>query len=474
MCALALCFVFAAAVSFIFTEMLLIQPALSVTGDDRNVTAVINDYPVKNGDRYYVDTKVKTEYSPLAVNCRLSFSKDDYYLYLEDAELGDELSFNGKVYKLGFGDESYESSFLSQCKVIGASPTGFVEVRNAAGKASMPLIKSLRRSIKDRLTSDFEGVYAGMGIAALLGDKTALDGDVYESMRRAGVLHILAVSGLHLSVWVLFLEKIFQSLNLDKRKYCLLLVFFVAFAMLVAGLSPSICRAGVTMILYLLFYAIYREGDSLNSMGMAVTLILLFRPSLAVSVGFLMSVFSSAGIIGFSAPIIGELRKRFTFRSLAGRRIAETAVSVPLVSFGAWFFTLPLTVFAFDGIPTLSVVSNALIYVFESPMITCSGLYTLFQFVPFFGALFKLFAKCSAFCIITVSKFVASVPFSYLDVTAFSKFGFAALFAGTVICACFIKKYKDRRVTAACAGIVSALTVFFIFTLLFDEYARKI
>ena len=160
------------------------------------------------------------------------------------------------------------------------------------------------------------------------------------------------------------------------------------------------------------------------------------------------------------------MKKIVRLRSERAIRAADAVISVPVVSFGAWFFTLPLTVWYFGGFSPFSALTNALVYVFTAPLFTCFGLYTVFSFVPLFSSAFKLVAKCCSFAIIGISKFVSDLPLSFLNVTAFSVYAFMALFIGTVTCTVLMKKYRNKTVTLTGFGIILALTVFFVLTLL--------
>ena len=467
-CGTALIFAFLSSVSYLITDSLLLSPSEKEIGENKNISAIIYDYPVKKGDRYYVDCKIKGKFSPVLLNCRLVFSKEYYYLYLEDTSPGDEFSFFGTVYKSGNDIDKYEDNFRSLCKVISAYPTGFVSVRESVKKVPFSRFKDLRQSIKAFFLENYDSKYSGIAIASLLGDRSYLDPSIYDSMKKSGIAHIFAVSGLHLSIWVLYFDRLLRLLGFDKKRYNFILIAFVLSAMLLVGFTPSICRAGVTLILYLLFDSFYRKGDSLNTLGIAAVLILLVRPSLSINTGFLLSLFATVGILGFSVPICGIIREKLFCHTekVWLQKLLITLCSIPIISFGAWFFSMPVSALFFGEVSLLSVLTNVLVYIFEAPMIICLGVSASFHSLPFVGDLTSFVSRISSDAVIRISNAVSAIPFSFFTLQGVTKISFSLLYAGSVSCVSLSYKYRNSKVLLLGLSIIFVLLVFFNLTLL--------
>ena len=422
--------VFAAlsAVSFIAFEELVVDPALSWIGNGKEITAVLTDYPEDGENRVYVEARLDSGASLFPLRCRLSISKDDFSAYLFDAEPSDTVSFTGNIYRLGRQAKKYEDSFKSRSLVIGAYPTGIIRLEKAEKMSPAFVFKALRHSAEQRFVSDFEGVYPGIASAVMFGGKALLDRDVYSSFKSAGAAHILAVSGLHLSIFILFLKRLFALLGFRERSTSVVLIVFLFFFTALTGFSPSVCRAGLMMLLYLAAPFFFARSDGLNSLGFAVTVLLLFRPSFSINAGFLLSVFATAGIFMISRPVI-DCMDGNSF--LSGNKALRLFLEAGAISFGATVFTFPFSVFFFGEAAVLSLLTNLLIFPVCAPMILSFGLYQFVYFLPFVGGAVKLAAKLlSSYCV-AVCGAVSGIPFSVLRLEG------GAVYAAVILSAAF-------------------------------------
>ena len=204
--------------------------------------------------------------------------------------------------------------------------------------------------------------------ALLLGDTTALDYATDTALKLSGIRHVVAVSGLHVSI--LFAAIYWIT---GKRKFWTVflgvpvLLLFAA----VAGFSPSILRACTMQILMLLAMLFKREYDPPTALSFAVLLMLMSNPQTITSVGFQLSVASVAGIFLFSGKIRGWFMDpkrwgRTKGKSLLGRGLRAAAASIS-VSVGAMITTTPLCAWYFGTVSLIGVAVNLLCL----PVVTC-------------------------------------------------------------------------------------------------------
>jgi competence protein ComEC len=214
--------------------------------------------------------------------------------------------------------------------------------------------------------------------ALLLGDTSGMDYGVQTDLSVSGIRHVVAVSGLHVSilmtlVYLFFGRNRFVTLVVGVP----LLLFFAA----IAGFSPSVIRACVMQALMLLSLVLNREYDPPTALSFAVLGMLVANPVVITNVGFQLSVSSVAGIFLFSTPISQWLLdgKRFgRFRGKKGlfRFLTGFCISVS-VSVGAMLLTVPLTAWYFGMVNLLSVVTNLLClwmvtFVFCGAILVCA------------------------------------------------------------------------------------------------------
>lgn len=145
--------------------------------------------------------------------------------------------------------------------------------------------------------------YSGLVCAVVLGSRTDLPDEQYELFQQLGIQHLLAVSGMHLALltgmFSLLLKRLFRS----DRLRILFSMAFVLFYMLLTGMSPSVSRAGIMLLLSFLAQLVSRRADAAVSLAAAVLLMLLYNPFLARNTGFLFSVFSTIGVRILAGPL---------------------------------------------------------------------------------------------------------------------------------------------------------------------------
>lgn len=214
---------------------------------------------------------------------------------------------------------------------------------------------------------------SGFAKALLLGDRSDIDYETNTAFKVSGISHIIAVSGLHVSI-------VFGLLYMlaGRRRILTALIgipsviLFVA----IAGFSPSVVRAGIMQILVMIAIAFDREYDPPTALSFSVLVMLAVNPLTVTSVSFQLSVACMAGIFMFSEPIrewisdkkrLGRWRNRFT-------RWFSSSVSISL---SAMVFTTPLVALYFGAVSLIGVITNLLVlwlitYIFYGIMLICA------------------------------------------------------------------------------------------------------
>ncbi len=208
-------------------------------------------------------------------------------------------------------------------------------VRNALG------------SVVDRL---FDGEQEGFMKGLLIGLREDLDERQFAQFSRLGLTHILAISGLHVVVFLWGCIGIMRLCGLTKETYLLVAMLLVPFYVLLSGASPSVVRAGIMAIIAL--YAARRSllKDGLHIIAAAAFFMLVCNPYYLLDVSFQLSFLVTAGLIA-GVPVVGRL---LPIRS----KMLNGAVAVTLVS--QWV-SFPLTVYYFNQFSLLSWLANLLL-----------------------------------------------------------------------------------------------------------------
>ncbi|MDE3742882.1 ComEC/Rec2 family competence protein [Maribacter polysaccharolyticus] len=220
---------------------------------------------------------------------------------------------------------------------------------------------SVRNTIRSALQqAAFGENELGIIQALFLGQRNDISEATYTAYKNAGAVHILAVSGLHIGILLLFLEFLLRPMELLPKGKVLKLITIVillwGFAFL-AGLSASVVRA-VTMFSFVA-YALYlnRPSNTFNILALSMFFILLaINPMLLFHVGFQMSY---AAV--FSIVWIYPLLQRFWFPK---NWMVNKIWQLLSVSIAAQIGVLPISLFYFHQFPGLFFISNLLIIPF--------------------------------------------------------------------------------------------------------------
>ena len=176
---------------------------------------------------------------------------------------------------------------------------------------------------------------------------------------KAGLTHTLAISGFHYT-WLVFILGAFFHLFLSRRKTCYILLGIVSLYFLFIGETPSLNRAWLAALIYLIGYLIKEPVSGLNSLGTALIISLILDPFVLTEIGFQLSYLATFGIIAIYPSIELWLRKVFpkrkSFRidfllSSFCRNTFALTLAVNLA-------TIPLLLYHFHYFPFLSLFFN--------------------------------------------------------------------------------------------------------------------
>lgn len=178
-----------------------------------------------------------------------------------------------------------------------------------------------------RLKNAVGGEAGSLSVALLLGNRTWLSGDTMLTFRRAGVSHLLALSGLHLSILIGFLELLLRLLRCPKGIRAAMILLSGLFFLILTGLSVSTCRAYVLLLFLYLGYFLRESYDSFTALSVALAGILFLQPYAILDLSLWMSFLAAGSIIVF-LPAVSEWIRRMEkpLRRLLGGTVAALAM----------------------------------------------------------------------------------------------------------------------------------------------------
>lgn len=197
--------------------------------------------------------------------------------------------------------------------------------------------------------------------ALILGDRSDLDRDLTETFARTGVVHVLAVSGLHVGILYLVFNALFLPLLKFRRLkwlYSVLMLTGLWVYAFLSGLTPSVSRATLMFSIVLLGKIISRKSFSWNTMAFSAFLIVCWQPFVIFQTGFQLSYAALAGILAFGIPLQRLLR--------TGDWLVDQILALLVISAAAQLGTLPISLYYFGQFPNLFFLSNMMVI----PLIT--------------------------------------------------------------------------------------------------------
>lgn len=208
------------------------------------------------------------------------------------------------------------------------------------------------------------GSYAGIFQAMILGERGNLDAETKMQYQMAGIMHILAISGLHISFVGMGFFRLLKKAGAGNGVAGAVSAFLIYAYGIVTGGSVSAMRA-VGMFLVLVGAGIAgRSYDLLSAMALSAIVLLLDAPAYLYNVSFLLSFGAVIGIGALTPEICSLLNlKKRTAKSLAGSVIV-------------WLITLPIALHAYGEVSLAGVILNLLVLP-TSGIVLASGIFAL-------------------------------------------------------------------------------------------------
>ncbi len=239
--------------------------------------------------------------------------------------------------------------------------------------------------------------------AILLGYKTLLDDQTQQQFSRAGAMHVLCVSGLHVGIIYLLLQRILKRIRCKKMLKCLILLAAVWFFALLTGLSPSIQRAAFMISIIIIGENIGRKVNVYNSVFSSAFVLFIVNPLILYEVGFQLSYLAVLGIVSIQ-PLVNAI---FYTRS----KILSNIWSIMSVSIAAQLGTFPLAILYFHSFPVWFLLANLVIIPLASYLIYCGFLLFLFSGISFLQALVGKFLLTGVTFLLWTIAIINQLPF---------------------------------------------------------------
>ncbi len=378
----------------------------------KNVKYTVETQDFASLQHGYRDNTVETRSNAsLRVNGKILITANLYPRY----SYGDELKISCELKKPEpFNGFSYDR-YLARYDVYSICYYPKIELLNS-GKGNWLYenifkIKNKFRGIIDYGLSEPE---SSLARAIILGDKKGIPDDLRDKFSKTGISHIMAISGMHISILAgLFMIILLGAGLWRKHAFYFSAVFLFIYIMLI-GLPASAMRAGLMGFLVLWALNLGRLNKLVNSLVLAAAILLFINPKLLRGdIGFQLSFLAVLGI----SLVYPALKKRLPELPRQLGSFGEIIRDMFIITIAAQIFTLPIIALNFSQISVIAPVTNLLV-IWILPFLMMAVLAALFlsSIFPGISFLFFLPSKLLLKYIIITVEFLDKIPYAYLKI----------------------------------------------------------
>ncbi len=314
-----------------------------------------------------------------------------------------------------------------------------------------------RQNILNILQKNIQGHDDQLAIAEalLIGYTQDLDKDLVQAYSNTGVVHIIAISGMHLGLIYFMLLWIFKRIPFIKRSRFIKVVFILSglwiFSLLTGG-GPSIMRAAVMFSCLVIGQSLNRKTSAYNSLAASAFILLCINPYFLWDVGFQLSYLAIVGILIFQKPIYHLLFVKNKYINYVWELIS--------LSTAAQILTFPICLYYFHQFPTVFLFTNIILVPLSTVILFVEIFLVAFSWIPLVGIYVGKLIWWLVWLMNKIILWFSHLPYSLWDRVSSSLLSTLILY-GFVLCTGFWLLNKSK------IAFRWSLYMLFAFTFLF-------
>ena len=450
-----------------------LYPAMPVEGERETITATVY------GDSHVTDSgNVAFSVTDVVLDGEPQRGKAYAYLYSdygeEPAELldGTQIQFSGEVYYPYAKDNEYDFDFPMWMRQNGLQYgiTAITDLQTVSGdRPWTDYAQRIAQTLHTRLAVVM-GEQADLAVAMLLGYRDALAEDDTAAFQRAGVAHIMAVSGLHVGILSLALLWMLERLRVRKKWQIPVVALFLLGYCGITGFAVSSLRAGVMVLLWVTAKAYGRQTNPITIVSTAVLIVLIINPLQLFSAGFALSFAAVAGIFLLYPRLMQGLnriwspvkvKKRQRVHYALHRRMEKGKQTLAMILSAQLGVLLPVAAY-YHALYPYGLLFNLLIVPFAGFLVPLFAVTAILVMVPGVGEWLGIapgfLAGIGSEALLRLVRLSMSLPLAEIRVARPGAWIITASLACGVIVSRFVRASVRRRLLAMGAVIVIAVS----------------
>lgn len=367
----------------------------------------------------------------------------------DQINIKDRITAQGKLYmpypfksgrKMNYREYLKQKDIYSQLSISGDAV--LIQMKKPESNVLTKVMFSLKRKMRKIINENLSAAASGLISAMILGDRSRVPDFLNKSLQRSGTVHVLAVSGLHTGIVIIFALIFFRMFPLHYRLRYILVIAVLGFYCWFTGCRISVFRATVMGSVFLLAEVINRDYDPLSALSLGALIILWFNPAELFHPGFQLSFLSVLSIFLLSNRITEIFPEKYKKNKLLRFLIQGGSVSL-----AAWIVTLGIVAYYFNIFTPVSVLANLLIIPLLF-LIILSAVLFIFpgMLIPALAPVLAL--NCEFFVVIMfkVNTLLILIPGAYIMLGKIPA-AYVFLYYSVLLILCMHRRMRDEKAT---------------------------
>ncbi len=380
----------------------------------------INEPPVEKEKSFKAEGAVETIFNDgvrkkVGGKILIYFAKEDSMLL---PKYGDKILINGSLQLIknagnpgGFNYSKY-MAFQQTFHQVYLKQNKFVLLDTHQENVLYSFIYKARHYVIDILQQFVKGSKKVTGIAEalLIGYKEDLDKDVVQAYSNTGVVHIIAISGMHLGLIYAVLVWLFLRLPIINRNATIRVIIILSclwLFSLITGGSASVLRSAVMFTCILIGKEFFKQASIYNSLATSAFILLCYNPFLLWDVGFQLSYCAVVGIVWLQKPIQNLFYSR--------HKVLQYLWQMCAVTISAQILTLPICIYYFHQIPVLFLFTNLVCVPLSTAILFAEILLIIVSVLPLIASVVGKFIYVLTWFMNFIIDKCNDLPFSLID-----------------------------------------------------------
>ena len=421
--------------------------AVSVKGErhpmlttSQKFSGKITETPQEKDHSYKTIIRIIDSKSKFLTNQKIIayFEKTDKFKNLEPGDRITGSSYFKKITNIGDPYEFNYREFLENKEIYYStylSPQKISTQKVESGFGLMR-IKKFRKYLICQLKQNIDNDMVFQIVSALtLGYRNELEPETRNYFTSAGVMHILAVSGLHVGMILLFLNFALSFLKRTrpgKYLYAFLILVGIWGYACITGFSPSVQRASFMFTFIIIGKKLHRSLSVYNSIAASAFFLLMFHTGLLFNIGFQLSYLAVISIV-FFFPIF---RKLFSSKN----KLLKWGEDLLCISVAAQIGTFPISIYYFHQFPTYFWICNFVVIPVAYLILGATFLFFLFSSVSWLASFFSIILTFSTKATVLMLIQIEKLPYALIEGLSLSELQVIMLLFLLFFIMIFIKK----------------------------------